>query len=53
MAVRHELFRCPGCDAADWDAYLLLPGGVVIACKSCGWQERIAEIDRRIREGEL
>ena len=53
MAVRRELFRCPRCDAASWDAYLLLPGGMVVTCRACDWQERIAEIERLIREGEL
>ena len=47
------LFRCPGCDACSWRAELRLPGGLIVTCNFCGWTQKVSEIERQMREGEL
>lgn len=45
-------FRCPRCDALQWQGVLLLPGGIKVTCGACGWSDLVAEIERKLGEEE-
>lgn len=53
MPARKFPFTCPGCGADRWTAVLMLPGGLKVTCGGCSWSEYAAEIDRRMKAGEL